>query len=412
MMELRPYQIEGRDYLARRKRAYLADDLGLGKTVMACAAASVVNIKHADIVCPATVRTDWERMWNYWNPNAPAIVMSYEEARRHGTSGSTTLILDEAQYLAHAAAGRTKVMLQQANRASRVWFLSGTPVRNHPGELWPVLRAVWPDLLKQHDVASYAKFETKFLRTIQTQYGVKVVGTQNMDVLREILAKVMLRRRLADVALDLPPLRWETLTLDLDEASTLELNKELTRLPGYDVLVNALKVGELPRTNKHMPTIRRLIGVAKAVPAAMVLEQELETGSYNKVVVMAYHRDVLTLLHRRLNRFGLVYIDGSTSGRDRDRNKHLFQTRSDVRVFLGQITAAGVGNTLTAGHEIMLVEEMWSPEDNRQAVKRIHRFTQEHPCRARVCMLPDTIDVQVHGVNVNKLAMIGEVVTL
>jgi SNF2 family DNA or RNA helicase len=78
-------------------------------------------------------------------------------------------------------------------------------------------------------------------------------------------------------------------------------------------------------------------------------------------------------------------------------------------IFLAQQTAAGIGITLTRAHEIVLVEPSWSPSDNDQAIKRIHRIGQDKPCRARIFLVPDSLDEAVMGTLLRKQKMLTEV---
>ena len=419
-MRLYPFQVVGRDYLATHRRAYLGDDPGLGKTPQALTAAGIVAAERPLVICPAIARSIWRRTWEALGHPTPTLtVLSYDECRLRGVEYCRALrpdlvILDEAHYCSNPAAKRTRVALKVANRAPRVWFLSGTPMRNHPGELYPMLRAVWPDLLERYGVETREKYTEFFCTTIRTDYGIRVLPkVKHPEVLREIVQQVMLRRRLVDVHLDLPPLRWETAFMEMDEeAEAVCALRELLETGDYDGVREMLEAGELPPDSLHIATLRRVIGTAKAPEAAAMIAEELEWGVCDKVVVLAYHHDVLDLLNATLQRFGLVRVDGSTTPLARERAEYAFQTNRATRVFLGQISAAGTAITLTAGHEIVMVEQMWTPADNFQAVKRIHRIGQDKPCRARVCVMPGSIDEQVGQVLLRKLAAIGEVIHL
>jgi SNF2 family DNA or RNA helicase len=411
-MRLYPYQKVGRDDLAAHRRRYLGDDPGLGKTVMALAAAEIVDAQRLLVICPAIARPVWRRTWEQMGrPTPQCHMVSYDECRMGRAPDDPDLvILDEAHYCANIAAKRTRAALRVAHQAPRVWCLSGTPMRNHPLELYPVLRAIWPDLLNHHGVGTREKYLARFCTVVPTEWGEKILPeVKAPEVLRQIVGSVMLRRRLSDVQLDLPPLRWESTPLLAPDGPTLD--EMLAGIAGYDVLLAALECGELPEGGQTS-TLRRLIGAAKAPAALALLADELREGTLDKVVVLAYHRDVLDLLHRGLAPFGVVRVEGSTAPGARERAEERFQTEHTTRVFLGQITAAGTAITLTAGHEIVLVEQMWTPFDNFQAVKRIHRIGQDYPCRARLCMLPDTIDEQVERVLLRKLAAIGEIIHL
>jgi SNF2 family DNA or RNA helicase len=73
------------------------------------------------------------------------------------------------------------------------------------------------------------------------------------------------------------------------------------------------------------------------------------------------------------------------------------------------LTAVGTAISLTSSHEVVLVEQLWNPEENLQAVKRIHRIGQEHPCRARMFFAPSSIDDAVASVLARKMRLLGEI---
>jgi SNF2 family DNA or RNA helicase len=79
------------------------------------------------------------------------------------------------------------------------------------------------------------------------------------------------------------------------------------------------------------------------------------------------------------------------------------------RVFLAQQTSAGEAINLQAASEIVLVEPAWSPDANRQSVKRIHRIGQDNPCRARIFGVAGSIDAAVMGTVAQKVGHQTEV---
>ena len=72
-----------------------------------------------------------------------------------------------------------------------------------------------------------------------------------------------------------------------------------------------------------------------------------------------------------------------------------FTDDSGVRVFLGQQQSAGEALNLQAASEVVLVEPAWTPDANRQAIKRVHRIGQKDPCRARMFGVEGTLDEAV-----------------
>jgi SNF2 family DNA or RNA helicase len=413
-MKLYPFQREGVQYLVGNRRAYLADEMGLGKTPQAIVAARQVQPERISVICPAIAEPMWRRRWAEWEGPGVPYVTSYAKlvsrpSRADIVADSDLLILDEAHYVKSIDSKRTRIALTLANRAERVWLLSGTPMPNHPGELYAPLRAVWPDLLRERDINSYADLLRRYTYCRPTPHGIKVFGLRPGTDLRELVQRVIFRRLLKDVALDLPPLRWEPYPMEVTYAER-DAIAEAVDAGDPDSWGNMQVFGELPAESPHMATTRRLIGEAKAHGAGITISRELTDKAYDKIVVLAYHRSVLDTLQRILEQHGLVRVDGSTPQKERETRRERFQTDPHCRVFLGQITAVGTAIDLHAAHEIALVEQLWSPEDNRQAVKRVHRIGQKHPVRARMFTVPDTIDDAVTRVIARKLKMIGETV--
>lgn len=80
-----------------------------------------------------------------------------------------------------------------------------------------------------------------------------------------------------------------------------------------------------------------------------------------------------------------------------------------MRVFVGQILAAGTAITLTAASEVTIVEPSWVPGENRQAIDRAHRLGQQDSVLASFLYLPNTLDARIMGVFRRKA---GEIASL
>ena len=422
---LYPFQEKGAQWLTQNDRAYLADAAGLGKTVQAVIAATRLNIRRPTVVCPAIARPVWLAHWHEWGDRTVVPdIYSYERIvqtprlQQDIVKEADLVIFDEWHYAKNPKARRARAAGYIANRASRTWLLSATPVPNNPSEIYTALRSVWPHLLREElGVWSYREFVEKFCVSEPVRHsngwGTRIIGARNADLLRDVLASVMLRRKLEDVELDLPVLRWENTRLHLLGEEWGELTEMLKGVATPEVVRD---INQRLRRNQPLPgaplaALRRTFGVAKAVPAVRLLAEELELGKYEKIVVMAYHREVLGVLESGLKRFGLVRTDGSTSPHWREQNIMNFQNDPTVRVFLGQYNTTGVSITLHAAHELVMVEQPWGPGDIEQIARRIHRIGQKSRCRVRMFVLPDTIDDAVAKVRARKLRMIGAVVT-
>lgn len=400
-MDLFPYQCEGVSFLLRRRRAYLADEMGLGKTVQAVCAAGELDafdpgmIWHTVVVCPASVQENWRREWRTWGGPGKLDVVSYSKLIRLPleTFGVPSLvILDEAHYCKSPGAKRSKAALKLAAKADRAWLLSGTPVPNDVRELYTVFKYLWPDYMFP---TSARKWLERFCLFTDTEYGPRVWGNKPAvkAELRPALREVMLRRRLRDVAMELPPLRVNVQYLDKDST----LDEQILELAG-DM--------EDP---EHLSTLRRLLGEYKAPLVARLLREEIEDGQYRDIVVLYHHTRTGEVLREALSgMYAKVYgFDGSTPSARRQEEIDAFQRFGGI--FLAQQGAAGTGITLTRASEIVLVEPAWTPSENEQAIKRIHRIGQEAPCRARIFAVPGSMDEALMQAVARKTAMVKEI---
>jgi SNF2 family DNA or RNA helicase len=89
---------------------------------------------------------------------------------------------------------------------------------------------------------------------------------------------------------------------------------------------------------------------------------------------MAYHTIPVEEVYKRYKTVA-VKISGSTPTKQRQSLVDQFQNDKKIRIFVGQMLAAGVGLTLTAARTMMFAELWYVPGDMEQASDRIHRFT-------------------------------------
>jgi SNF2 family DNA or RNA helicase len=394
-MSLYDYQKTGVAFLAARTRAYLADTMGLGKTIQAASAArqlwdsgAIPQIPHIVVVCPASTRVNWEREWETWGCPGKVDIISYasRELKALAERGKPhVVILDEAHYVKNPSAKRTRNALTLARRSKYAWLLSGTPMPNHPGELYTPFKYLWPEALQAEKAHTYARFIRRFCKVHITQWGEKPYAAKNADVLYGMIRPVMLRRTLDGVGLDLPPLRVTRSWLrrkDVDQRILTELEERVS-LDEMDA-------------QEYTSTVRRMLGNLKALPVARVLVEEYQDGQWESIVVMAHHRGVLDALQAHFEEHGMAVcrLDGSTPAGRRQGIVDAFNA-GEAEVFLGQQTASGVGINLQSASEIVLVEPDWTPDGNWQAIKRIHRIGQDSPCRARIFTVAETLDEHI-----------------
>jgi len=428
LRELFAYQQKTVDWLCQTTMPrYVAHEPGLGKSFTSIAFADRVAAQRILVVGPAHGRLNWRREFELsqkinrelvvirkstekLKPSSCCVYfLSYDmlsssssSIRIHLLNTSWDLmILDEAHMLGRDSE-RTRFVLNPINglylRARYTLPLSGTPATKSASELYPLFRALWPDVVRGK---SWRMFEDEFCRvdTMKVKYGSRrdktkevraVRGTkpEKLPELRKVLAPIMNVLKTDDVLTQIPPLRTDTLPLVRElftnrygQASNVlnNLDQKLAALlaKGGDLLDN-LSAAELA-----FATERRAIGLAKAPYIVDIVKNELEADPTKKILLFAIHRDVMNILGTSLDTFGVVRVDGGVSAEAKQRAQETFQTDPTVRVFLGQIQAASTNLTLTAAHDVIMCEASWSPGDNYQAIRRCRRIGQTKPVLAR-----------------------------
>lgn len=445
MPQLFAHQIAASQWLtpANQGRFGLFDEPGLGKTAAAISAATSLDGRHRIlVVAPVVVTHNWRREFHTWAPRlavqvlgtgrdeisdfAQVVVVPHSlliadkvfaqlVARRW-----SWLIVDEAHAFKNPQAKRTKKLYRlgaQLNLpalttcAERTTVLTGTPMPNNPTELWTMLAGLDRRRLADGNrPMNWYQFRERFCvleRSPFTPDGVKVVGTQNVDELKQRLQGFALRRLKKDV-LDLPPIRWGSMTVTADTIpkALRDIEAEITggrTLPPEALLV-ALK------DSAQFSTFRRLCGLAKAPAAAEVIASHLQdTGE--KVVVFCHHREVGDILAQDLAQFGVARISGDQNAAARSEAVDRFQTDSTCRVAVCQIVAGGVGVTLTAAHTVFFVEQSFVPGENVQGADRCHRIGQRKPVQVIVLLLANSIDELVGDILTRKTQMIREILS-
>lgn len=389
-MKLYNFQEQGVDFLLAAPRRYLADTMGLGKTPQACVAAKRSGSRNTLVVCPASAIENWRREWGIWHGEVGTgfeVVSFASHSLHEGTHSRIDhdlVIIDEAHYCKTPSAKRTKAAMLVARQSPRSWLLSGTPMPNHPGELYAPIAALWPEELERFGICNHSEWFDRYCLWYPTQYGRKVYGVRQ-DYVHEIRAwqdRAMLRRRVEDPEVDaeLPPLRVHLHHLPRD--------KGLAWIDG-----------------RETSTQRRLLGAYKAPLVAKLVAQELTDGAYRKIVVGAYHHDTLALLNQELAKFNPTGFDGGTPVVKRQPIIDRWTQDPSKRVLIVQQTAGGVSLNMQAAPEIALVEPDWVPDVNAQFIKRIHRIGQAQSCRARLFSVPGTQDDAIMSGLAKKIAM-------
>lgn len=403
---LRPYQEAGVGLMvakaAMNRDVLLADEPGLGKTIQAIEYANRTKPGTILVVCPASLRVNWNQELERWLQYQPRVtVASYETVSAGKVEGSFDLIVfDEAHYMKNPAAKRTKACL--ALKARRRVFMTGTPVVNRPIELFPILKAMGMKWSLQRYAQRYC---AAYLQPIgwnpRTKRPRKMVwnysGASNQAELGEILRqRCMIRRTKAEVLTDLPAKVRQVIEVDAPHGESEEFRATVSRM--FTSLETAADAAEVRRVAfEELSAARLETGVRKVPHVVKMVKDILEEE--DKVFIVAHHRQVVNALARALP--GAVRIMGGMSDREKNDAVLAFQ-KGDAPVLVGQITAAGVGLTLTAAATVVFAETDWVPGNVTQAEDRCHRIGQDRTVRVIHVTLRDSMDARMIRAVVSK----------
>jgi len=410
-------------------RVLLADDVGLGKSLQALWWITQADAWPAVVVCPANVKWHWEHE-ALQNLGIRAAVLEGQKppdveslARRPKLTilnydilqywvpwlreiGAKTIILDECAALMNRETKRTKASRALCRDVPHVLSLSATPLMNRPREMWPTLNILRPD-----EFGAFWSFGHKYCGA-KLGYQNRWVfdGASNVKSLNKLLRKTcMIRRRAKDVALELPDKIREILPLPLsDEQEYSEATNDfLMWLRKKDAA--AARRASKAQAVVQMGHLMRLAAKLKLRGVVDWINNLLATTD-EKVVIFAVHTKCVRALRRRINAQSVV-VDGSVSGRARKSAVMQFQNDPRVRVFIGNIQAAGVGlNGLQGSARIVVFAELpFVPATVTQAEGRLHRIGQKDTVWAYYFVAKGTIEEKLLAILQQKQGVVGTI---
>jgi SWI/SNF-related matrix-associated actin-dependent regulator 1 of chromatin subfamily A len=401
--------------LAGSKRFILADDMGLGKTTSTIIAALETGSKKVLIVCPASLKINWQReIENYsdrpvfiaegkkFSSEHDFVIVNYDILKNFHDSDPKKkdeslllqskfdlVILDEAHMISNVQAQRTKIINSFAKKVERVWLLTGTPMTSRPMNYYNLL-----NLIESPVAQNWKAYAIRYCQGFQFTAGKRkvwnVMGASNLEELRDRTSKQILRRLKEDV-LDLPDKIITPVYLRLKSKEYEDLMGEY--YDWYDK--NPDESSSLTVQFSKLMKVRKVIANEKTKQTIDFAENILEQGK--KVIIFTNFTDTLQTIYQHFGKQA-VYLDGSCSNAMRQQAVDSFQNDDKIKVFVGNLKAAGVGLTLTAAEVVIMNDLSFVPAEHAQAEDRAYRYGQKSNVLVYYPLFENTIEGAIYDI--------------
>lgn len=418
------HQKEAVQKLVENKKFILADDMGLGKTTSTIIAALETGAKKILIICPATLKINWKReIENYsdrsifisegksFSTEHDFVIINYDIIKNfHDTkkkdesqviaANFDLVVVDEAHYIKNPTAQRTKLINDIAKNVDRLWLLTGTPMTSRPIDYFNLLSLVDSPVSK-----NWMAYAIRYCAGYQFNAGGRkiwnVTGASNLEELRDRTSSLTLRR-LKENVLDLPDKIITPVYLRLKSKMYEEIMGEY--YDWYDK--NPEESKSLTVQFTKLTKIRQVIADEKISQTIELAENIIEQGK--KVIIFCNFTDSLNKICEHFGK-SAVKVDGSMSKPQRQHSVDNFQENEKIKVFVGNIKAAGVGITLTAAEAVIMNDLSFLPSDHAQAEDRAYRYGQKNNVLVYYPIFENTIEGIIYDILNNKKQVIATV---
>ena len=138
-----------------------------------------------------------------------------------------------------------------------------------------------------------------------------------------------------------------------------------------------------------------------------LVDNMLEEGG--KVIIVCTFSEEIAMFKDYYKKKCVVY-DGKMTAKAKDKAEQTFNNDKNVRVFIGQILAAGVGLNLVVANKMVFNSYSWVAADNAQIEDRIYRLTQKNDVTCVYQLFNDSISKHMYDTVVGKKNMMDTII--
>lgn len=419
-VELLPYQLDGIAFAVGAGRAILADDMGLGKTIQGVGVAELLareaDIRKVLVICPASLKAQWRNEVQRFSHRSCQLMTGSmaERAQRYAQEGFFTIcnyeqvlrdilaieqlrwdliILDEGQRIKNWEAKTSRIVKGLRSRFALV--LSGTPMENRLDDLFSVVEFI-------DDRRLGPAFHFFHRHRLVDERG-KVLGYRNLDLLRERLKPVLLRRTRQSVMQQLPPRSTEIVRISPTDEQ-LALHRSHMLVVASIVGKKFISEMDLLRLQKALLMCRmasdssalvdkNFPGYSSKLEKLDELLGQLAAEDDRKILLFSEWTTMLDMIEPLLKKHKLSFVrlDGGIPQKQRQQLVHEFQTDPACRAFI-TTNAGSTGLNLQAANTVINVDLPWNPAVLEQRIARAHRMGQKQPVQAYILISEGMIE--------------------
>lgn len=317
------------------------------------------------------------------------------------------VIIDEAQKLSNNSSNRYKVIDDFLKRAkpNYVFLLTGTPLTNKPINLYYILKLIDAPITRDYRYFIKRYCDAKTFRLKTGKEVTTINGASNLEELREKIKHLYIRRLLTEMT-DMVDKNIITKTYDLTESQRVE----------YERLWQEYLDAQIEQGNEDSEQYRQLVEgilVRQYLAKQMVdntiklVDDMLEEGG--KVIIVCTFAEEIAMFKNYYKKKCVVY-DGKMTAKVKDKAEQAFNNDKNVRVFIGQILAAGVGLNLVVANKMVFNSYSWVAADNAQIEDRIYRLTQKNDVTCVYQLFNDSMSKHMYDTVIGKKNMMDTII--
>jgi SNF2 family DNA or RNA helicase len=389
-IELQPHQKRTVRRLERVPGVLAYHGLGSGKTLTSIAATAP---HETDVVVPASLRENYKKELKKFTTKHKSDVKSFEKFIKDEIQEGRNLVVDEAHLAGSAGSRRSLKLREEAKKYNKRILLTGTPVKNRPDELVPILAALRPD---EKELQSHQAFKDAFLEAVEKKPGLlgKMLG-RTPSTRFKIKNKERFRELVRDVidyhggsTKDFPSTSSETVTVPMDQPQSDIFRYHLGQLPPgirHKVRKNLpLNKKESKGLNNFLAGVRQTSNTSRPYGgegeakldrmAEEIFSRKKKDKKFKAVVYSNYLNAGVRPLSEKLEAKKIPHAIFDGSLKDKERKEIVEKYNKDkIKALL--LTGAGAqGLDLKGTKLIQIMEPHWNSPRIDQAIGRGVRY--------------------------------------